>query len=251
MFWRYDTSPPKNETNGLSSVLGTDNLIVHSHLSPVLFVIDFDQTLAVFDSDYEFDDGKLQSFYTRPFLYQFLDYLKSVNKNNVLVLWTAGSDFYIKHALLLLNIAQYFDHVMSREHCDKSREVFGLKKCHKYFLSLFPQYSKMRSIIIDNYAWTNSARSGFTCLISVKPFNISDVAKIYKTNIVDDSTLLNVILFLQKSIFKEYSKNKTKTPQIYVKDCYSFSENSAGVISLSKKMLDGREVGFPVMYFFQ
>ena len=152
----------------------------YSHLSPLLVVLDFDHTLAVTDVEFALErdvSGKFRSIYARPFLYNFLDFIKSVNKNNVLILWTAGMEFYINHALLLLNIAQYFDHVLSRKQCDESKKDFGKKKSHRYLIRKFPQYRSMRSIIVDNFALHNSARSGYSAVISIKPFNFSDIVR--------------------------------------------------------------------------
>ena len=153
---------------------------VYSHLSPLLVVLDFDHTLAVTDTEFVLErdlSGKFRSIYTRPFLYPFLDFIKSVNKNNVIILWTAGTKFYINYALLLLNIAHYFDHVLSREDCDRSKRDFGMKKSHQFLVEQFPQYRNMRSVIVDNYARHNSRNTGFSKVISIKPFNFSDIVR--------------------------------------------------------------------------
>ena len=175
------------------------NLQNSSRLSPLLVVLDFDHTLAVSDLKYFLDKNALgifPSIYTRPFLYNFLDFIKSVNKNNILILWTAGTEFYINHALLLLDIAQYFDHVLSRKHCDESKQNFGKKKSYQFLAEKFPQYCNMRSVIVDNFGIHNSARTGFSQVISIKPFNLTDIIRglgafnVHPINISDESEFI-------------------------------------------------------------
>ena len=171
-----------------------------SSLSPVLFVIDFDHTLAVFDDLYILETtitNKLPSIYTRPFLYEFLNFIKGININNVIILWTAGTAAYIKQNLLLLNIAHYFDKVLSREHCKESKKNFNHKcKSHSYLVSLFPQYKRMRSVLIDNYAYKNGCYTGYTEIISVKPFQLTDVVKMYGAYGVNPSQIKDIKLFI-------------------------------------------------------
>ena len=195
---------------------------IHSHLSPVLFVIDFDHTLALYDDDYWLDDnasGKLRSVYSRPFLYQFLDFLKSVNRNNVLILWTAGTDSYIKQNLLLLNIAQYFTHVLSREHCIESEKIFGVKKSHQYLVRKFPRYSNVLSVLIDNYAISNGSGSGYCKLISIKPFNVSDIVNAWGAFGISPVNICNIKKFLK-------TKGRSGTTKTYkAKNCKNNNNN--------------------------
>ena len=158
-------------------------------------------------------------------------------------MWTAGTEFYIKHNLILLNIAQYFDKILSRQHCDESKTRYGKKKSHAYLVSLFPEYKRMRSILIDNFAHRNGSNTGYSEVLSVKPFGLLDVVMIHgafgvkpqhisdiekfitsKGNLgvsqqqhkyhhhpfpnhfyyFGDLTLLNTISFLQNRFFKIY-----------------------------------------------
>lgn len=170
-----------------------------SSLAPVLFVIDFDNTLAVYDEMYILDNNStndLPSTYTRPFMYEFLDYIKSVNTNNVIVMWTAGTDIYIKQNLLLLNIAQYFDKILSRVHCHESKEKYNKCKSHAYLISLFPNYKRMRSILIDNLAYKNGSGTGYSEILSIKPYTLLDVAKTYGAFGIASSNIENIAVFL-------------------------------------------------------
>lgn len=180
-----------------------------SPLSPTLFVIDFDLTLAFYDDEYAFEPhpmDSLPSFYTRPFLYQFLDFLKSVNKNNVLILWTAGTRCYIRGAIFLLNIAPYFQKVLSRSDCEKSKAEFGFRKSHRYLTKLYPSYASMRSVIIDDQAKYN-ADDGYDLIVNLAPYNADRVlAHIQPTKAVTvssygDTTLLNLISSLRARLF--------------------------------------------------
>ena len=220
---------------------------IESNLSPILCILDFDHTLAVYDDQYILDEDvtdHLPSIYTRPFLYQLLDYLKSVNKNNIIILWTAGTNSYIQQSLLLLNIAQYFDHILSRKHCHESHDKFDISKSYQYLIETFPQYKNMRSVIVDNYAWRNSANSGYNKTISIKPFTLEDVVKTFgafNVNPCDirdiytfieskgklgkeintshrisetyfgDTALLNLIKYLQKYFFNTTAKGSTQS----------------------------------------
>lgn len=220
------------------SQINLEGIVEDSPLSPVLFVIDFDNTLAVYDELYILDNwttNKFPSTYTRPFLYEFLDFIKTINTNNVVIMWTAGKDNYIKQNLLLLNITQYFHEILSRKHCEESLKLFGKIKSHQFLVSLFPQFKRMRSILIDNYAYENGYETGYSTLVSVKPFTLRDVVETYgafgkhadvirNTEIflcsrgklglkrkrnelvlrLGDTTLLNLIRYLQERLFNIY-----------------------------------------------
>ena len=252
---------------------------VYSHLSPLLVVLDFDHTLAVTDTEFVLErdlSGKFRSIYTRPFLYPFLDFIKSVNKNNVIILWTAGTKFYINYALLLLNIAHYFDHVLSREDCDRSKRDFGMKKSHQFLVEQFPQYRNMRSVIVDNYALHNSRNTGFSKVISIKPFNFSDIVRglgafeIPPVHICDvnafmkskgedgfskdyyfllddshnpyygDTALLNLIKYMNGEFFlggcDEKAQEKEFVPEVNIGELYCIEENGKE-LSVSRKEL--------------
>ena len=190
-----------------------------SSLAPVLFVIDFDNTLAVYDEMYVLSDNstnKLPSTYTRPFMYEFLDFIKSVNTNNVIVMWTAGTDMYIKQNLLLLNIAQYFDNVLSRNHCDESQKNYNGKiKSHEYLISRFPKYKRMRSILIDNWGYKNGSDTGYSEIISVKPYTLFDVAKTFGAFGVPLSNVEDVELFFTSKGVEGMIKENEKKNNIW------------------------------------
>lgn len=174
--------------------------VKESPFAPVLFVIDFDNTLAVYDEMYVLDNtstNKLPSTYTRPFMYEFLDFIKTVNTNNVVIMWTAGTDLYIKQNLLLLNIAQYFDKVLSREHCNESKKEYdGKCKSHAYLVSRFPKYKRMRSILVDNLAYKNGADTGYSEILSIRPYNLWDVMGTYGAFGVSPSNIADAKQFL-------------------------------------------------------
>ena len=182
-----------------------------SSLAPVLFVIDFDNTLAVYDEMYVLSDNstnKLPSTYTRPFMYEFLEFIKGVNTNNVIVMWTAGTDMYIKQNLLLLNIAQYFDNVLSRNHCHESKKNYNGKiKSHEYLISRFPKYKRMRSILIDNWGYKNGSDTGYSEIISVKPYTLFDVAKTFGAFGVSLSDVEDLELFFTSKGVEGTMKN--------------------------------------------
>ena len=201
-------TPINNNNNNI--IFNNDNF--SNRLSPVLFVLDFDKTLAVYDSDGKLDpNAEFPSVYTRPFLYEFLDYIKSVTKNNIIILWTAGMFDYISRMLLLLNISQYFHHILFKNHCKESQKRTGYQKSYKYLINLFPIYKYLRSILIDDLANWNvdkyNDKINYFRIISVKPFNIKDVRRFFfksttsSNNIREDTTLLNVINYLDKKLF--------------------------------------------------
>lgn len=174
-----------------------------SVLSPSIFVLDFDNTLAFYDEKLELDrSDNLPSIYTRPYMFQFLQFLKIVNKNNVIILWTRGTRGYIQRCVLLLQIANYFDHILSREECNQSKEKFGCFKSFNYIKELYPQYGNMRSFLIDDRALENagalktSSSTSYYKLISVKPFTTRDM-----TRDKVDTTLLNLMSYLDKAYF--------------------------------------------------
>ena len=199
-----------------------DNNVSTSKYSPMLVVIDFDHTLAVYDRQnditlYENDGESIPSLYLRPFVYDFLDYMKSINKHNVLILWTTGTHSYIRFVLLLGNIAQYFDRILSREHCTESKSHYGISKSHAYLINKFPEYNGMRSIIIDDRALINGVNSGYDEMICLKPFTVQvvkrclknfDNDKISRKEIYGDTTLLNTIFYLQNKYFDYYNNSK-------------------------------------------
>ena len=209
MIWHYPevevkeqgtaTLPPRK-----SNIQYDDNFVQYSlnysnYLSPSIFIIDFDNTLAFYDEKLELDiSDNLPSIYTRPYMFQFLQFLKIVNKTNVIILWTRGTREYINRCLLLLKIANYFDHILSRIECNQSREKYGCFKSFNYIKELYPQYSNMRSFLVDDRAIENGGgpkKSSYYKLICVKPFTIIDIQN------TTDTTLFNVMLYLDKSFF--------------------------------------------------
>lgn len=155
--------------------------------SPVLFVVDFDNTLAVYDMkkllQIDFMDN-LPSVYTRPFLHNFLTYIRSVNRHNILILWTAGTQSYIHRALILCDIAHYFHHILTYSDCKESQIKYGLMKAYRYIIEKYPQYSDMRSVIIDNFAMRNATHrttneKTYSKIYSVLPYTIRTVVEMY------------------------------------------------------------------------
>ena len=213
----------------------------YTKLCPYLFVIDFDKTLAFYDSHREVDNSK--SIYTRPFLYEFLDYIKSKNKN-IIILWTAGTLQYINEKVLLLNLTQYFNHILHKSHCDQSKKETGVKKSYKYLKNKFPEYQHYRAILIDDYAVYNSYSNddnvnlyneNYFKIITVKPFDHKDVyfyyGNKYSNSNTGDSTLLNLIIYLEETLFNFY--NDSNDDQ-YTTQLYNLFLDSNGVLSISK-----------------
>ena len=174
---------------------------------PILFVIDFDHTLAVYDSELQLEDRAegeedFASLYTRPFMFQFLNFIKKVNKNNVIILWTKGQKMYIQRAVLILGIANFFDHILSREDCDLSKKKYNMYKSMEYINELFPDYRNMTSVLIDDYAFINGSgkpkyqlKSSYSELIKVEPYLIENVLQF------NDNVLLNLMLYLDSEYF--------------------------------------------------
>lgn len=189
-----------------------------SYLYPNIFIIDFDHTLAVHDSN-----DQLPSVYTRPFMIEFLEYLKKINKNNILILWTRAKKLYINKFVLLLGIANYFDHILSREECKISFKKYKCYKSFRYIIDNFPKYRNMRSFLIDNLAYKNGGGKDeldnkdndtnyYFKLLSVKPFTIDEV------NNGSDSTLLNLMLHLDEKFFKDDNVIKYKVYKVITVD---------------------------------
>lgn len=216
MIWQYPKvsveSSKKEEED--SSTLEYDKEFFwrskhYSYLSPSIFVIDFDHTLAVYDGDQIVThDDQLPSVYARPFMFEFLEFLKRVNKNNILILWTRAKKLYISKIVLLLGIGNYFDHILSRGDCKNSYKKYGIYKSFKYILDNFPNYIHMRSFLIDNLAYKNGTgdfTTDYYRLLSVKPYTLDDAEN------GSDSTLLNLMLYLDEAYFKD----DTGRPIIY------------------------------------
>ena len=206
MIWHYPSANinhnDEEDTSGKQEMQYEDyniNSKRYSKLSPSIFVIDFDNTLAVYDKNIQLDDHKtFASVYTRPYMYEFLQYLKKINKHNTIILWTRGEKRYIQKSVLLLDMANYFNHILSRDDCRTSKKKYGCYKSFRYIKDLFPTYSNMRSFLIDDKADENG--DYYFQLITVKPFIINDIF------IGTDSTLLNLMLYLDKEYFSEKEK---------------------------------------------
>ena len=188
-----------------------------SALSPTVFVIDFDETLAYYDEDYILQDGthpmdSHPSFYTRPFFEHFLSFLKSFNKNNILILWTAGTTCYIYLAIFIMNIAPYFYKILSRPDCEESLKQYGYKKAHAYLISKYPTLANMKSVLIDDQAHTNGCNE-YDLLINVAPYN-SDMVKrhiYYISNVNSYQFIINRM----KMLMKGRKKNKNSNNDTY------------------------------------
>ena len=200
-----------SERRGGKKVVDTDAFIrarIGQPGKPILFVIDFDHTLAVYDSELLLEDNRAEgeedfaSLYTRPFMFQFLNFIKKVNKNNVIILWTKGQKMYIQRAVLILGIANFFDHILSRKDCERSKMKYNMYKSMEYINELFPDYSKMTSVLIDDYAFINGSgkpkyklKSSYSELIKVEPYLIENVLQF------NDNVLLNLMLYLDSEYF--------------------------------------------------
>lgn len=193
-----------------------------NHLYPTIFIIDFDHTLAVFDNEHE-----ITSVYTRPFMVEFLEYLKKINRNNILILWTRGQRVYINRCVLLLGIGNYFDHILSRDECKISFKKYKCYKSFRFIIDYFPKYTNMRSFLIDNLAYRNGGGckekeeeddyvNYYFKLISVKPFTIEDVKN--KDGTRTDSTLLNLMLYLNTNFFKQDDIKRNKIYKVITAD---------------------------------
>ena len=221
--WKY----PENNNNSSSSsssscsssssyntIINNLNDINCKKLSPYLFVVDFDETLAFYDSYHKLD--KSSYVYSRPYLYNFLDYIRQSNKNNIIILWTAGTFEYISKMIFLLNISHYFNYILHRDHCSISKKKTGCRKSYTYLISLFPQYKYFRAILIDDYAIDNTKcdnnNDDYFQIISIKPYTYKDILihlSSSNSNNIGDNTLLNLILYLDTKYFN-YKNRKIK-----------------------------------------
>ena len=149
-------------------------------------VIDFDHTLCYDDHrrllDINFMD-QLPSFYRRPFLFEFLNYLRAANKHNILIMWTASPRNRILRALTLCGIAHYFHEVLAYDDCIQSQTTYGGKKSYQYLKRKYPDYAEMRSVLLDNFALTNAKEKAeeetYTYIYSVEPFTPRRIVQDY------------------------------------------------------------------------
>ena len=250
--WKYpilfnSTNHDNNNNNNNNNNSSNNNIVMINSksnnkckinlnkLCPYLFVIDFDRTLAFYDLYKEIDSSK--SIYTRPFLYEFLDYIKSRNKN-IVILWTAGTLEYINESILLLNLTQYFNHILHRDHCNQSKKETGVRKSYKYLKNLFPEYQYYRAILIDDYAvynsYSNDDNETYFKIITVKPFDYKDVyfyCNKDNSSSTGDSTLLNLIVYLEKTFFNFSNDNNDN---LYSTQFYNLFLDLNGELSISK-----------------
>ena len=172
--------------------------------SPVLFVLDFDHTIAYHDSrrllDIDFMDNNTR-LYTRPFLRCLLNYVRCVNKHNVLILWTAGAESYIQRMLVLCDIAPYFHHVLTYQHCRESQDRYGTKKAYAYLKCRYPEYADLRSVLVDNLAVTNAVGGEdgetYTYIYSVEPFTPRKIVQSYGAFHIDQQDIMDLDLFIR------------------------------------------------------
>ena len=268
--WKYPiiyNKTSNNNNNSSNSSINTSNnneniVIINddiaskektmfNKLCPYLFVIDFDKTLVYYDHSKHIDCSK--SIYTRPFLYEFLDYIKSINKNNILILWTAGTMRYVYEKLLLLNLSQYFNHILHKQHCDESKQETGVKKSFIYLKKKFPQYQYYRAIFIDDYAVYNSYSSSlnndnYFKIITVKPFDYTDVYFYYHNrdkNNFGDSTLLNLIIYLKETFFDfNHNDNHHYSTQFYK----LFFDAKTDSLSMAKCNANNNDDNYNIIY---
>lgn len=113
-----------------------------------------------------------------PFLREFLRYLHDLNKHNVVILWTATRRPYIGHNLMLCDISNYFHHVLTYQNCKESDARYEVKKARDYISHKFPQYRNVRSVLVDDRAFSNS-RGKYSHVYSVVPFTIRTVVEVY------------------------------------------------------------------------
>lgn len=142
--------------------------------------------------------------YTRPFLYQFLHYVRCVNKHNILIMWTAATRPYIYQNLLLCNIGHYFHHILTFSDCNESESKYGAKKAYSYVIDKYPQYANMRSVIIDDLAVRNtrSDQKTYSRIYSLLPYTLRTVVQTYGAFNVDPIFIRDVDIFIRtKGLF--------------------------------------------------
>ena len=216
---------PRNQLTSTDDAIYREGAIKkkynYNHLSPTVFVIDFDNTLAVYDNRDELglDTSDFPSIYSRPHLFEFLNYIRKVHKHNSLILWTLATKMYIQKMVLLLGIANYFDYILCYDDCMKSLETYKYRKSFKYITSKFPNYKGMRSVFIDDNAYING--NSYFDMIEVKPYSLDDVME------KNDSTLLNLILYIEKT----YYQNDNNIPKNHA----VVSQNKNGELYLSRR----------------
>ena len=197
--------------------------LTYEPYSPVIFILDFDHTLAYYDMkrllDIDFIDN-LPKLYQRPFLFEFLNYISNVNKHNVIILWTAGTKSYIYKGLILSNIAHFFHHILYFDDCVESENKYGVKKSHSYLIDKFPQYTDLRSVFVDNWAMTNAGKSSsYSYIYSVKPFTPRKVVESYGAFNKPPHLINNIDLFIKTKGLRD-SKIRKKENKDFFKPEY-------------------------------
>lgn len=171
---------------------------------PTIFVFDLDHTLIYFDE--EGDIFITPSYYVRKYSHELLTFLKSLNENNLLVLWTRGTKEYAYDVLTNTNLGMNFNYVLCEEECQESIKYFQYPKSKEYLYEFITNTEKplgidkdtldtYNCILIDDKAVENGA-STYDEYIQIKPYT-KTIAK--KEN--DKKIILDFELYHLAAIF--------------------------------------------------
>lgn len=167
---------------------------------PTIFVFDLDHTLIYFDE--EGDILTTPSYYIRSFASEILTFLKKLDENNLMVLWTRGIKEYAMDALKNTKLGENFNYVLSEDDCKKSIRYFKFPKSKDYLEKFICEVEKpvgldedsldsYNWILIDDKAVENGGKT-YDDYYEIKPYLKSIVKKERKDNKVYDTELFKL-----------------------------------------------------------
>lgn len=184
-------------------------------MKPSVITFDLDETLVYFDENCNcFFSPR---YYIREYSNQLLNLLRQINKNNLIVLWTAAKDPYVTDVLFQSYLGSYFNFILTRKHCKESYKIYGAQKHADYLLRyLSRKFDKNEMykikqydfLLIDDKANLNG-NSSYDFELNAKPYTFDTVQKELSNNSYRDDYLLSLCgFFFDKCFLRYFDNNK-------------------------------------------
>lgn len=132
-------------------------------------VWDLDETLA----NNSYDNCQRPMYYLRPYCREVMDAIKE-DFDVVNVLWTMSTGDLAYDVIVRLKLATYFNKIMTRVDCERSKREFGTFKDFRYLVKTlkYQNTADITSVIVDDRVDDNVSKlkgAGFNYDVKIKP----------------------------------------------------------------------------------
>jgi hypothetical protein len=183
-------------------------------MKPAIIVIDLDETICHFDESCIINF--FPKYYLRDNAFEFLKMLRQLHRDNILILWSAAREPYVTDFLFQTNLGNYFNYILTREHCKTCSKMFDTMKDANYILQYLEkrytndEMSKIKNyelILLDDKASQNGGQT-YDLELNIPPYNAKVVKRELENCFFRDNNLQLLTAFFFDRAFLKYFNNK-------------------------------------------